>query len=241
MTRQPDPLAPPPMLLKDGERTPWCPDRLFYVLSGDGLFVCRNHEFFESCAPARAWPSALSGQEAFLRPSFPRLALRDLERLVAFFGVLADEHGAEGAALLLWDRERQRVRVMVPPQVASVGRGWGGRTYPIALKYELPKDLPAHLVPFGDAHSHAYQAAYCSGQDIHDEHFSTGVHLVVGRLDREPPQFHVEAVVDGTRFELDLEDVVKDSQDYQARRAQVPERWLAQVEVVEAPAWEAAR
>ena len=218
-----------PILLKREGTTPWTDAPLFYVLSGDGLFACRNHEFFESCAPARRWPGELARQEPFLVPDFPKLAQRDLERMVAFFGALADDHGAEGLVLLYWDRVRERVRLVVPPQVARVGRGWGS-TWPLSLRYETPADLPRHWVPIGDAHSHAYQGAYCSGQDLADEAYSTGVHLVVGRLHRDMPEFHVEALVDGTRFELDLEDV---AEGFEERRPRAPRRWLAQVTVKE--------
>lgn len=218
-----------PVLLKREATTPWDDAPLFYVLAGDGLFACRNNEFFESCAPARRWPSELAGQEPFLVPSFPKLAQRDLERMVAFFGELADEHGAEGMVLLYWDRVRRRVRLVVPPQVARVGRGLDG-SWPLSLRYETPTNLPSHWVPYGDAHSHAYQDAYCSGQDLDDEAYSTGVHLVVGRLHRETPQFHVEALVDGTRFELDLIDV---AEGFEARRPRAPRRWLDQVTVKE--------
>lgn len=223
-----------PVLLKRDGSLPWNEASLFYVLTADGLFACRNHEFFESCVPARRWPAELARQEPFLVPDFPRLAVRDLERMVAFFGFLADEHGAEGAVLLYWDRRRRRVRLVVPPQTARVSRGWSGRAWPLSLEYERPTALPAHWVPFGDAHSHAYQDAYCSGQDLADEAFSTGVHLVVGRLDREPPAFHVEAVVDGTRFEMELADVVEagdDGEVYRRRRERAPRRWLERVTV----------
>ncbi len=220
----------PPLLPKTGSATPWCEESLFYLVTGDGLFVCRNHEFFESCAPARRWPSELAGQEPFLVPRFPRIPQALFERIVGFFTQVAEEHEAEAAVLLVWDRRQREVRLIVPPQVASVRLGWSGYRTPIDLRYEMPLDLEADLVPFGDVHSHVFFSAYSSQKDVADERFQAGVHIVVGRLDRDPPDLHVQAVADGTRFDLELGDVVE---GYEAPDRAIPEEWMERLEVVE--------
>jgi hypothetical protein len=57
--------------------------------------------------------------------------------------------------------------------------------------------------------------------------------VVVGRIRREPPEFHVEAVVDGARFRLPAREVVG---HYQHRRNRVPHEWLERV-TVQAWSW----
>ena len=69
--------------------------------------------------------------------------------------------------------------------------------------------------------------AYASQTDIDDEDSLTGLHIVVGRLHQEPPEFHVEGVVDGTRFPFEWDDVVTGYQ----QRATFPAEWLDQVAV----------
>ncbi|HJN08740.1 MAG: hypothetical protein QGG09_08020 [Pirellulaceae bacterium] len=132
--------------------------------------------------------------------------------------------------LLAWDGQQQRIQLLVPRQVATVGVGWNGGNYPIDLHYDTPSNLPASWSIIGDVHSHVYGAAYSSGQDKSDEEYRTGLHLVVGRLDREPPDFHAEYVVDGERFKLEPEEVMV---GYDQRNPHVSQRWLRKVRVKE--------
>ena len=105
-------------------------------------------------------------------------------------------------------------------------KGSWGATYPIGVKYRFPQDLPKHWTVFCDIHSHCEMGAYASQTDIDDEDNFTGLHIVVGRLHQEPPEFHVEGVVDGTRFPVEWDDVVA---GYQHRRV-FPAEWLDQVD-----------
>ena len=70
--------------------------------------------------------------------------------------------------------------------------------------------------------------AYASGTDRADERYRDGIHAVVGRIDREPPEFHLELAVDGHRFRLAPGDVFE---GYRQRRRFVPEAWLSRVRV----------
>ena len=162
-------LSPPdlpevPILVKRGNSPRWLRrEPVFYMMAKGSLMVCRNHEFFRSCVPARTWPPGLARQESFLKPKFPKLARRLFERVVGFFHRIEGLHGSEAAALLVWDRERRRVGVQVPTQTATVVRSLSGRAYPIGLRYFPPTDLPRNLVVLGDVHSHARLPAYSSG------------------------------------------------------------------------------
>jgi hypothetical protein len=97
------------------------------------------------------------------------------------------------------------------------------------MKYEVP-ELPPHLILLGDIHSHVDFEAYTSFTDERDEVHRHGIHLVVGRLFQEPPQFHCEVSVDGSRFKVrDLSLVVE---GYERRRVlEVPEEWIAKVSI----------
>jgi hypothetical protein len=70
--------------------------------------------------------------------------------------------------------------------------------------------------------------AYASATDREDEVHRPGLHLVVGRLYQEPPEFHAELTVDGQRFHIgDLSQVME---KYQCRRpAEVPADWIKKV------------
>lgn len=220
-----------PVLLKDSPEMEWPEgERLFYLLAGNGLYLCRDHAFFRSCVPARGGPSALEEQRAFLVPRFPVLPRALFEQAVGFFGRIADRQSSEAAAMLVWDQRAEQVRLVVPEQTATMSRLWYGHRTPIGVHYEPPADLPPDWLPFGDIHSHVHYAAYSSSTDRADEEHAAGLHIVVGRIDEEPPEVHVEAVADGQRFVLRLEDVVE---GYESRRTDVPEEWLERVRIAE--------
>lgn len=220
-----------PILIQDGSGPAWLDEEsAFYVLSRDGLFLCRNHEFFRSCAPARDFPRELESQEPFLFPRYPKLSRAQFERVVGFFARMAELYHSEAAVFLAWDRSAERLELLVPEQVATVGRTWLGGAYPIGLQYSMPTDLPASKFIVGDIHSHVNLAAFSSATDVHDEDYQAGLHIVVGRIQSEPPDVHVEAVVDGQRFVLDPSAVIA---GYESRSPDVPQEWLEKVRVEE--------
>ncbi len=200
----------------------------FYLLTGNGLFICRNHEFFQSCVPARSWPGELALQGKSLTLRYPRIPAGEMERIVGFFSRIGDLYGSEAAVLLLWDRERGRMTAHAPAQEAGVSEGWTGHRYPIDVRYEQPLDLPAHLTVVGSVHSHVEGAAYASSTDKQDEVHRAGLHVVVGRISREPPEFHCEVVVDGTRFEVEPGAVID---GYRSRSDAFPSEWIERVRV----------
>ncbi len=56
-----------PILIKDSEDLQWPADaRVFYLLTSNGLFLCRQHELFRSCIRVDTWPNELLDQEPFL-------------------------------------------------------------------------------------------------------------------------------------------------------------------------------
>ena len=117
----------------------------------------------------------------------------------------------------------------MPDQIATVGTYWWGTKYPIDLSYEIPV-LPPHLMLIGDIHSHVNGPAFASLTDKADEQHQPGLHLVVGRIGQEPPEFHCEVLADGMRFQVqDLSSVME---GYRSRQTKaVPAEWLARVKV----------
>ena len=217
-----------PILLKMAEDMGWPKDkRMFYLLTADGLFICRDHPFFRSCVLARGWPSELAHHKESLRVTYPKVPRRLLELCVGFFSRIAKQSSAEAAAVLLWDTRDRCVRVMVPDQVSKCCRTYSGSLYGLSVHYEMPV-LPGHLMIIGDIHSHVDGRAYASYADRYDEVYRAGLHIVCGRLDREPPEFHVDAVVDGVRFTVDSERVLE---GYRRRRTDVPADWLRRVKI----------
>lgn len=220
---------PPFVLIKTDPELRWPEgESVFYLLSREGISICRSNEFFRSVVPTSCGPSRLESQCPLFEPTFPVIPRLLLEQVAGFFGRVADRHGAEAVVVLVWDRVERRVHAFAPPQVAIVAASTTGARGPIGLHYTMPIDLPSDWIPFGDIHSHAWLAAYSSKIDVEDEAHRAGLHMVLGRIDREPPDFHAEAVVDGVRFRLDPQDLVE---GYLQRDEDFPTGWIDQVEI----------
>jgi hypothetical protein len=227
--KHPDDTLVTPIYVKTQADMPWPDDeKAFHVLGSNGLFLCRNHPFFRSCVPASAWPSELAEQKTFIELHYPKIPRRRFEVIVGFFARVAELHRSEAAVLLAWDSSVQRLRLVVPEQTATVSRNWWGDVYPIGLHYQVPTDLPAGWTIIGDVHSHVDEPAYASGTDKDDETHRAGLHVVVGRISREPPDIHIAAVVDGQRFRVEPTAVLA---GYRQRRLRFPSAWLERVKV----------
>jgi hypothetical protein len=221
-----------PIYLKTAAKMGRPLDPEFYWMTQDGLFLCRNHPFFESDVPARRAPRALAEHEPQCVLRYPRLSAPALEYIVGFFDRVYRLHHSESVVLLLWNMERQHYRLWVPEQQATVSESLSGRS-PLDVSYTVPAPLPAGHLLIGDIHCHGNIAAYASLTDKLDERYRDGVHAIVGHIDREPPDFHLELAIDGHRFPLEFEQIFA---GYRRRRDFVRSDWLEKVKIkVERP------
>jgi hypothetical protein len=221
-------MSPIPLYLKTTPDMPRPTDPEFYWVTRDGAFLCRNHPFFTTDVPTRRPVKALAAHAAACEVRYPRVPVSTLEFVVGFFDRVYEEHRSESVVLLLWDLDRQRYRVWVPDQEATVWRSWSGARSPLDVSYTVPRALPERHLLVGDVHCHGNMPAYSSWTDRADERYRDGVHAIVGRIDDDPPEFHVELAVDGHRFELEPAQVFE---GYRKRRRIVPRRWLDRVTV----------
>jgi hypothetical protein len=205
-------------------------EECYYLLTRSGLFIGRNTPLMRSLAPARQCPAELAAQKPFLTMRCPRVPAGLVATIESFFKTIAYSHGAEAGVLLVLDETRNEIRPLVPRQRSSVGIGYSGRPYPIRLQYDTPPMAHTRLRIIGDVHSHVFDAAYASSVDVYDEDHRAGLHLVAGRLDRDPTEWHAEYVVDGTRFPLAPESVME-LDAHPVAPPRVPRRWLRRVRI----------
>ena len=223
---------PIPLYLKTDADVPRPDDPEFYWMTRDGTFLCRNHPFFTSDVPTRRPIRALAPHEPRCVVRYPLVKASTLEFVVAFFGRVYELHRSESVVLLLWDMDAQRYKLLVPEQTATVWRSWDGVRSPMDVRYKVPPLPPRHLL-VGDLHCHGNMAAFASATDRDDERYRDGLHGVVGHVEDEPPQFHLELSIDGYRFALEPEHVFE---GYTRRRRFVPRTWLEKVKV-EVDSW----
>lgn len=207
-----------PVYVKEDENFTWPKDRMFYLLTRDGMMICRNHPWFKSCAPAKKGPSDLANQEPFCSLSYPRIPRLLMEKAVGFFARVYDEHKTESAVLIVFNKLTNQVELLCPQQKVS----WG------SVKYEVP-NLENHLLLIGDMHSHGDWKASPSMTDENDEMGRAGLHLIVGDITKEPPDLFCAVVADGQRF--DVKDLGLMLEDYIQRDQQFPKEWMSKLKV----------
>jgi hypothetical protein len=218
---------PIPLYLKTDAQMPRPTDSEFYWLTRDGAFLCRNHPFFTSDVPAKRPIRALAEHEPRCVVRYPKVKASTLEFIVGFFDRVYQLHQSESVVLLLWDLEAQRYKLCVPEQEAGVWESYSGRRSPQDVRYTVPV-LPARHLLVGDIHCHGNLAAFASTTDRDDERYRDGVHAVVGSIESEPPEFHLELAIDGYRFGLEMSHIFE---GYTQRRRFVPRQWLDRVRV----------
>ncbi len=222
-------MLPIPVYLKTEAEAPRPGDPEFYWITQTGTFLCRNHPFFESDVRTDRAPRALAAHAPACRSRYPQINAAALEHVVGFFRQVFLRHGAEAIVLLYWNTQRQRYRLRVPLQEATVWESTAGYRSPMNVRYQTPLDVPPHELLVGDIHSHGDLSAYASHMDQHDEVHRDGLHAVVGHVDRERPEFHVDFSVDSTRFSFRPVDFFRGFR--QARRF-IPATWMDQLQIV---------
>jgi hypothetical protein len=218
-----------PVYLKTDKNMEWPKDRLFYIMSADGLFLCRNHEWFQSCTLAKRGPGELEGQQPFAHINYPKVPKLLIEKAVGFFRRIEKEKGWESALILVWNRKAEMMELICPDQKCS----WGG------VEYDIPQ-LPQHLALIGDIHSHPTFSPKPSVTDEDDELGRPGLHIVAGYIAEKKskwdkdPEFHAVVVVDGQRFTInDQSAVMEPFESVQL----FPEEWLKKVKASPTKSW----
>lgn len=212
----PDPLGTPIYVKSEPIIPVWPNEKMFYLLAKDGLFLCRNHEWFQSCVVAKHGPAELFEQKEFATHNYPKLPRTLLEKSVGFFHHVFTQMDSESALILAWNRVTNQMGLICPDQRVSLG----------SVNYEIP-NLPHHLALIGDIHSHCDMAPNPSNTDEGDEMKRAGLHIIVGHLNKEPPDFYCALVADGQRFEVAIHKVIEDYYGYDA--STVSPEWMTKV------------
>ena len=197
-------------------------DSLYYLLASNGIFLVNNNDLFRSVTVAPGI-AGLRSQEPVASLSFPKLPKDLIEQVYGFFAFVFRKWGGEAVAFLYYSPESGRFHVGIPPQ--KIFRYRGLREWRTEGRVEygyLPR--PASFLKIGDIHSHPDTSAFFSLTDDYDDS-EDGLRMVMGNLNRRPPDVRVSFVAGGTRFRLRPEDVLESFGDPVAP----PPEWTSQV------------
>jgi hypothetical protein len=249
-----------PIYMKETQDFVRLSEEEYYLIAQNGVFLCRNHRFFQS--DVRIWgdkshfstyssysssggnrsqigftttsddyyekwrkeDEAKARKIAQLQPheesaisKFPPIPADLLQLAVGFFDSVHSKHQTEAIVLLFWNLKEKRYQLFCPPQKVS----WG------SCKYQMAAPPPMSL-QVGSIHSHGTMSAYSSWDDKQDERYLDGIHVVVGYIDREPPDLHTVLAVDGHHFDQEPGKVLE---AYTQRNPLFPQEWLNQLEL----------
>ncbi|MBU1695064.1 MAG: Mov34/MPN/PAD-1 family protein [Verrucomicrobia bacterium] len=223
-----------PVYLKQSDQDPEPRDAVYYLLTGDGLFINRQAPFFSSSVPAPGGPPGLRRHQAWLENRFPPIPGPLFERVVGFFDLVCRRSSDEAIVMLTW-HEKRGYDVMVPEQRVTGGKWITGQHIPLRIDYTVPK-LPSGMQLVGDIHSHGPMGAFESITDRQDQRQLPGLHIVVGNLDlrREPPDLFATIAVDDFAFEI--RNPLSLFEGYVCRRPEdVPPDWMDRVRFTSTP------
>lgn len=217
---------PLPLFLKDKNFVE--PDELsYYLLSADGLFLVKNFKIYRSCTKVEKGLPWLEEQTDEIKLNLPKIPRSIIERVVGFFYVVYRLYKSEAIVFLYFNPKEKYFKIWVPEQeveVRTLGRYVLGGYH---LNYSgVP--TPDGFIRVGTIHSHGHMPAYYSWTDEKDSKFDDSLNLVVGDLDRKRPSFAACFMVNGHKFELEPEKVMK---HYLKPRFPVPRKWINQVMV----------
>jgi hypothetical protein len=213
-----------PVYLKQSDDEALPEDLVSYLLTRDGLFMCRSNGLFRSSTPCRRVTElALHEPTVHWKHPIPQAMA---EEIIGFFSALEKRHGCEAVVLLAWG-EHCGYKAIVPEQTATVASGAFDLSFPVGVHYEVPA-LPPGMVLAGDVHSHGVLAAFQSEIDVRD--YRPGLQLVVGQVHLpDPPHLYATVSADGWRFIM--KNPLTLFAGYARRSMDFPADWLSRVHI----------
>jgi hypothetical protein len=189
-------------------------DETYYLVAANGVFLVKTAALFSA---------GLQEQAPSLALSIPKVPRGLLEPIYGFFQLVYDRFDGEAVVFLYYSPERCEFQAEAPPQRLTrirTSRGW--RTASRVEYRSIPR--PDGFLKLGDAHSHGDSPAFFSSTDDRDD-VEDGLRVVMGRLDRPRPDVGVSFVANGTRFRVEVEDVLEEFADH----TRPPEAWTRRI------------
>ena len=198
-------------VINAGDRVP---DGPCYMLGRDGYYLKKSNRLFDAVVKIASLPDFNDVAES-VKWNAPKIPSKIIDESLEFFRAVHDEHRSEAIVLLALDKGVWSI--VVPDQKVS----------PASLKYECPAG--ANLA--GTIHSHCGMGAFFSGTDTNDVANFDGVHIVLGRIDRNDYEIEVGVYVNGRLFKGEPGDVIEGY--VESERDESPHPWMEKVTCLE--------
>ncbi len=180
------------------------PGAPYYIVAGDGLYIHKPVHYGHVIVPIeKAANLPELGAPAVLFKQIPKIPTAMLGQAWSFFRDVFNEQKTEAMLDITWHREHG-YRFYVPQQDNTTGHVNARRN-------------PAHYSPgwrlVATIHSHCNFAAFHSGTDKADAAKLDGLHMTIGHVDTDHPQWAAMIAIGGNTWDLKLDEVTDGSPD----------------------------
>lgn len=228
------------IIKRNGEQLPeLAPNSMRYVIAENGMFLERRTAHFTTSCRVEHCGAGLQPHTNRCELHAPPIPAELARQMVAYFRYGYTLHGGEAALVLLYAPLEERYSWYCPRQTVEMWESWSGKWYGSPdIHYVDPLEIPAGMIAFGDAHSHANMPAYASAVDQKDEEHKDGLHIVVGNLHKHEVDLYADFVMDGQRFEVappDVFAIAGAAEVSQPATDAFPQEWRDCIEIIHKP------
>jgi PRTRC genetic system protein A len=190
------------ILLPDGKTPPPHEDVPYYIVSQKGwmsnvptLFGIAQTKMSEPPSKIPDVPASFKLNER----KFPEHLMRQAHD---FFRAVWNKYQTESSLYIIYNRESDTFRLWAPEQYVT--------STSVNHKLDI---LPSSWNAVGTIHSHCNFSAFHSGTDSHDMAGMPGLHITIGQVDQDTPEYAIAMSMGDTQFTVKYEDIISDDSD----------------------------
>lgn len=170
----------------------------YYVAAKNGMFAMQHTHWGRYLVPVATVNHLPEIKDAVFWNDIPKMPATLIGQVLSFFQAIYAARKSEAMVDLTWSPEKG-YRAFVPPQRASGGGVEATRNWE-----------HIHGLHVGTIHSHCMMTAFHSTTDEHDADGHNGLHITIGRVATDKPEYAVMFSHNGHRWDKNftIEDVV---------------------------------
>ena len=171
----------------------------YYVPTSDGWFIHKDTTFGKVLVKVPNHPQHLPKVEPKMTLNGVKFPSWLVAQAHSFFRYIYDLHKTEAAVVVTYNQSTKDWKLFIPEQYTTHGA--------VHQKHD-----PNHLRPgysaVGTIHSHCNFGAFHSGTDTHDADEFDGLHITLGHVDQDVPEYALMLAFNKQHFKVEIEDVI---------------------------------
>lgn len=174
-------------------------DDICYIVARGGIYLKKTLDLVESITPVDKI-SFLKDLPTFGAINIPKFPPKMFGNIVGFFKEVYEKYKSEAVVLIYYNKDKQSFKIFAPEQEVSSA----------SLSYETNHTIKDCIL-IGTVHSHGSMAAFHSGVDTSDEKNFDGLHITVGKVDKDIELFDICAsvAINGMRIKVEPSDYIE--------------------------------